>query len=173
MTNPTRVITLIGALIFTLSFLFTACKKKEIQGPKGDPGANGIGGNANITSTNTFVINTGSWISDTVNQCLKVTLSFTALTQDVVDKGAVKVYKETGTTWSELPLTTTDLFMQFGFDIGNLYLNYINIEGGMPGAAPATARFRMVIISEAQKNGYLPLKYEAPIQIGKTKIAFN
>ena len=143
-----------GALICALGILFSACKKEEIPGPKGDPGTPGIGGNSNIVSTNSFVINSAAWISDTVAQCMKVTLSFTALTQDVVDKGGVKVYKQVGTVWSELPLTTTDLFTQYGFDVGNLYLNYINIEGGMPGTPPATERYRLTILSEVQRTAF-------------------
>ncbi|MBL7917849.1 MAG: hypothetical protein JNM96_05600 [Bacteroidia bacterium] len=148
MNTTSRIIKLAVALVVTLGIAFTACKKKEIQGPKGDPGDPGIGGNANITSTNTFVVNSSAWVADSVNECLKVTLNFTELTQNVVDNGAVKVFRQDGTVWSELPITTSDLFTQFGFDVGKLYLNYINIEGGIPGAAPATAKYRMVIQSK-------------------------
>ncbi|MBK7309388.1 MAG: hypothetical protein IPI93_01015 [Sphingobacteriaceae bacterium] len=152
MNKTASVIKLLAALICASGIFFTACKKEEIQGPKGDPGTNGIGGNATIVSTNTFIVNTSSWVADTSAECLKVTISFPSLTQTVVDKGGVKVYRQTGTVWSELPITTTDLFTQFGFDVGNLYLNYINIEGGLPGTPPPTERYRMVIVSEAQKN---------------------
>ncbi len=145
MNTTSRVIKLAVALVVILGIAFTACKKKEIQGPKGDPGDPGIGGNANIVSTSTFVVNSAAWEADSVNESLKVTLNFTELTQNVVDNGSVKVYRQEGTVWSELPITTSDLFTQFGFDVGKLYLNYINIEGGIPGAAPATAKYRMVI----------------------------
>lgn len=143
-----------GVLICAFGILFTACKKEEIQGPKGDPGDPGIGGNANVVSTNTFIVNSSSWVADSAAECLKVTISFPSLTQAVVDKGGVKVYRQTGTVWSELPIATSDLFTQFGFDVGNLYLNYINIEGGIPGSPPPTERYRMVIVSEVQKNAF-------------------
>lgn len=143
-----------GVLMCAFGILFTACKKEEIQGPKGDPGDPGIGGNANVVSTNTFIVNSASWVADSVAECLKVTISFPSLTQAVVDKGGVKVYRQTGTVWSELPIATSDLFTQFGFDVGNLYLNYINIEGGIPGSPPPTERYRMVIVSEVQKNAF-------------------
>lgn len=86
------------------------------------------------------------WQEDTVNDCLKVTLSFATLTKNVVEKGSVKVFRQDGTTWAELPYTTGDLFTQFGFSEGLLYLKYINIEGGIP-TAPAEASYRMVIIT--------------------------
>ena len=126
MKKITTFITLTAAFICAFGILFTSCKKEEIQGPKGDPGANGIGGNANVVSTSTFIVNTSSWVADSAAECYKITLSFPVLTQSVVDKGGVKVYRQTGTVWSELPIATSDLFTQFGFDVGNLYLNYIN-----------------------------------------------
>jgi len=164
----TKVIKLIAALICAFGILFTACKKQEIQGPKGDPGDPGIGGNANIVSTNTFIVNSASWVADSAAEILKVTISFAELTQSVVDKGGVKVYRQTGTVWSELPLTTTDLFTQFGFDVGNLYLNYINIEGGIPNTPPPTGRYRMVILSEVQKTAFPALNHEVNILNART-----
>lgn len=113
-----------GILVLCLSFLiilFNSCKKQEIQGPKGEPGDPGIGGNANITSTNTFVVSSSQWTPDSANFMQTVTLNFTELTQQVIDKGGVKVYKQTGTSWAELPLVNGDLFTQFGFDVGHLY----------------------------------------------------
>jgi hypothetical protein len=143
-----RLITLGAALVCALGILVTACKKQEIPGPKGEAGTNGIGGNANIISTNTFVINYAQWTPDSANYMQTVTLSFPEITQTVVDKGGVKMYKQTGTTWAELPLVFGDLFTQYGFDVGHLYLQYVNIEGGSTPVAPATARYRMVIVTE-------------------------
>lgn len=169
MSKTVSALKVMAALVCACGILFTACKKQEIQGPKGDPGDPGIGGNANIVSTNTFMVNSASWVADTVAECLKVTISFPTLTQDVVEKGGVKVYRQTGTVWSELPITTTDLFTQFGFDVGNLYLNYINIEGGLPGSPPPTERYRMVIISEVQKNAFPYANDGKYVNIEKTR----
>lgn len=152
MNRSAQTLKLIGALLCVFAILFTACKKKEIQGPKGEPGDPGVGGNANITSTNTFVVNTGSWTPDSAASAQKVTLNFSEITQEVVDKGSVKVYMQDGTPWAELPWNLGDLIMQYGFDAGHLYLSYNNIEGGAPPAAPATARFRLVIVSAAERS---------------------
>jgi hypothetical protein len=146
--NRSITIKLLSGLILALFFSFSACKKQEIQGPKGDPGDPGVGGNANITSTNTFVVNQASWVTDTATASQNVTLNFSELTQAVVDQGSVKVYKLNGTIWSELPFDQGDLLTQYGFDVGHLYLSFINIEGSPPPPAPPTARFRLVIISK-------------------------
>jgi hypothetical protein len=143
--------TLINALnvvILALGIVFTACKKQEIQGPKGDPGTPGISGNANITFTSNFFVNQVQWVGDTATGSQKVTINFSQLTQNVVDHGSVKVYKLSGTVWSEVPFDTGDLLTQFGFDVGHLYLSYINIEGSPVPPAPATAQYRLVIISQ-------------------------
>lgn len=133
--------------LVTVCFLFANCKKQEIQGPKGDPGTPGGGGNSDISSSTVFTVTNSQWQKDTANDCLTVSLSFSSLTKHVVENGAVKVFRQDGTVWSELPYTTGDLFTQFGFSEGVLYLKYINIEGGIP-TAPADANYRMVILSQ-------------------------
>jgi hypothetical protein len=146
--NRSRTITLVSSLIIVLFIAFSACKKQEIQGPKGENGTNGVGGNANITSTNTFVVNQAAWVEDIPTGTQNVTLNFPELTQAVVDQGTVKVYKLNGTVWSELPFDQGDILTQYGFDVGHLYLNAINIEGSPPPTAPLTARYRLVIIAK-------------------------
>jgi hypothetical protein len=123
-----------------------SCKKEEIPGPKGEPGTPGGGGNSSISSSNVFTVTSSQWVPDTVAKCLKVTLAFPSITKEVVDNGAVKVFIKDGTAWAELPFTSGDLFTQFGFAEGFLYLKYINIEGQISFSAP-TASYRMVIIS--------------------------
>jgi hypothetical protein len=139
----TKISAIIG---FSLMIIFTSCQKKEIKGPQGDPGTPGGGGNANISSTSTFVVNSSDWKADVPTESYRVSLPFAALTKDVVDKGTVKVYVQKSGLWLELPYDTGDLFMQYGFQEGILTLYYINIEGGFP-AVPTTATYRMVIIS--------------------------
>ena len=133
--------------IFVTCVLFTDCKKKEIQGPKGEPGTPGTGGNSNIISTSVFTVADSQWKADTAADYMFVSLDFPEITQKVADNGAVKVYIQTGTNWTDLPYVKGDLFTQFGFETGRLFLTYINIEGGLPGP-PATANYRMVILSE-------------------------
>jgi hypothetical protein len=129
-----------------LLILLAGCQKKEIQGPKGDPGTPGGGGNASISSTNTFVVKSIEWKTDSLPGVLKVSTAFNELNKDVVEKGTIKVYILKGDSWAELPYDSGDLFMQYGFKEGLLLLYYINIEGGSIGP-PVTSTFRMVIIT--------------------------
>lgn len=145
MKPHTLVSRLALAMLLVATVFFTNCKKEEIKGPQGDPGTPGGGGNSDISSSSVFTVTNGQWQTDTVEDCLKVSLSFSSLTKKVVEQGSVKVYRQDATAWAELPYTTGDLFTQFGFAEGVLYLKYINIEGGIP-TAPADASYRMVIL---------------------------
>lgn len=129
--------------------LLSACKKKEIQGPKGDPGTPGGGGNADLTSSTIFSVTSNQWEADTVADYLKVVMTFTAITKDVVDNGAVRVFIRDGSGWADLPSVKGDLITQFGFEENKLTLKYVNIEGGLP-APPVSTGFRMVIHSKIQ-----------------------
>lgn len=135
---------ILGIILATAS-----CKKEEVKGPKGDQGDPGIGGNANITSTSFFFVNSSMWLADSASMTRKVTLNQPIITQNVIDKGSVKVYRENDSTISELPIVNGDLFTQYGFELGKLHLEYVNIEGAGIPDAPATAKYRLVVISEA------------------------
>ena len=150
MNNKTSSTKLFLSLVTVFFMLISACTKKEIKGPQGDPGTPGAGGNATISSSAVFLITSSLWKVDSASSSLKVSINSALLTKDVVDKGAVKVYLQMGTAWAELPYDSGDLFMQYGFQEGILSLNYINIEGGFP-SAPANANYRMVILSESAR----------------------
>jgi hypothetical protein len=144
-----KVIIMLGLI---LCMIFCACKKKEIQGPKGEPGDPGGGGNALSTSV-LFSVSTTQWKEDTVADCLKVTLDFPQITKEVLSAGSVKVFIQQDASfldpaWTELPFVRGDLFTQFGFDEGHLYLEFVNIEGGITGP-PATNNYRAVILTTA------------------------
>src|SRR5687768_15883550 len=105
MNRSTHVMRLSMLLICALGLLLSACEKKEIQGPKGDPGDRGGGGNSSISSTSVFTVTSSQWAVDSVAECRQATINFSSLTNDVVETGAVKVYVQQGTTWVELPFT--------------------------------------------------------------------
>jgi hypothetical protein len=126
---------------------FTACKKQEIQGPQGDPGTPGGGGNSSISSKKEFTVNSNDWSKDTIEMCWKIVLDMPAITQEVADNGAVKVFVKDKGIWTELPFTSGDLFTQFAFETGKLYLKYINIEGQISFAAPSGS-YRMLTYTQ-------------------------
>jgi hypothetical protein len=126
----------------------TGCKKQEIPGPQGEPGTPGGGGNSSITSSSVVIVENAQWKWDAVSNSQTVTVDAPLITKDVIDKGAVKVYVQKASSWSELPFVNGDLFTQFAFDEGHVHLSYLNIEGGSA-PVPATQNFRIVVLSES------------------------
>jgi hypothetical protein len=82
-------------IIFGIALIsIVGCTK---EGPTGPAGANG---NANVVSStissSNWVFNSPSWSN---------TFTYPAITQDIIDKGAVLVYLKNGQAYSQLPLT--------------------------------------------------------------------
>lgn len=141
-------------VLVVLSSAFTACKKEEIQGPKGDPGTPGGGGNASITSGDVFTIGSANWLPNADSSAWQVVISSTLITQAIVDKGVVKVFQQKGSAWWELPYTEGDLFTQFGFQTGSVTLTFMDIHGGLP-TKPATTNYRIsVFLGSARAASY-------------------
>lgn len=91
------------------SMLFTSCAKDGAIGPKGADGANGTNGtngqdgNANVVGK-TVTVSPNSWIFD--NGDYYTLYYYEAITQEVVDRGAVFIYLEaTNGVWQQLPYT--------------------------------------------------------------------
>lgn len=153
MTKSKSLLYPFAIFICITGFLFSNCNKKEIQGPQGEPGTPGGGGNSNISASETFTVASGDWVTDSALFGRRVTLNYVGITKEVVEKGSLKMFMKMGTTWAELPYTQGDFVTQYGFDEGHIYLEFINIEQvGMP-APPTTTSFRVVILTQSQKPG--------------------
>ncbi|WP_317899679.1 hypothetical protein [Aurantibacillus circumpalustris] len=136
---------------FILSTVFfclilTSCKKEEIPGPKGAPGDPGGGGNATISNSAIFTIATTHWKANADSSAWVYSISSSLVTQDIVDKGVVKAYVLRDESWWELPFTQGDLFTQFGFVVGKVNLEFVDIHGGLP-LRPVTSQYRIVVLS--------------------------
>jgi hypothetical protein len=125
-----------------------SCKKEEIQGPKGEPGTNGTGGNAAMSSSAEFVVAATEWKD--VNNVWQYNYSSSLVTSKVVSGGGVKVYMKVAGTWYELPFAEGDILTQFGFSEGKVALSVADIHGG-PFAQPATASFRIVTFYDSPR----------------------
>lgn len=75
-------------------------------------------------------------------------LVLTDLSEDVVKKGEVKVYKKVGSDWMPLPYGKGYLFTQYSFEAGIVRLKLSHIHGGVPDR-PADEVYRVVIFSPA------------------------
>lgn len=140
-------------LAFIVMLVIFSCSKDPVKGPKGDPGDPGGGGNSGIQSTDIFTISSLQW-QKTVDSSWKYIFNSTLLTQDIVDKGIVKVFVLNGSSWWELPFTEGDLFTQFGFTLGSVDLVFADIHGGLP-ERPVSKSYRMVVISALAREKYV------------------
>lgn len=87
-------------LTLACGLLFTNCAKDGKTGPAGPAGANGTNGNANVVSSS---ITSSSWVYTAPSW--GITFTYPAITQDIIDKGAVLVYLKVGSAYNQLPLT--------------------------------------------------------------------
>ena len=130
-----------------LLLLASACKKQEIKGPQGDPGANGTGGNSSIASSAVFSIDSTAWILNADNTVWEAISNQNIITQAVIDKGAVKVYMQLNNYWWELPYSIADQVTQFSFKVGQINFITHDVEGATP-KRPSTKNYRVVVLSQ-------------------------
>lgn len=133
----------IRTLLFAIPIIilsFSSCKK-DVAGPKGDPGTNG--GNGNLKkSERTFTVQASSWVNNLGFYSTNV--YFPEITNDVISKGEVEVYMQTGTQWWNLPYLVGDIVMHQSIEFETLHLEYSRIHG-VPPSSPGQVTFRVVV----------------------------
>lgn len=157
---------LFSALVaLSMSIVMVSC-----AGEDGEQGPAGPAGNANVNSSN-YTVMMADW---TPGNTLRDTLSVPAITQSVVDNGAVHVYQKRtdSTSWEALPYSyiaflggnPTTLTFQAGYNVGELHLSGINsINANVtPNAVyPGDRDFKVVVIPSASMiEGVDPTDYE-------------
>lgn len=152
--------TLRGIVFCLVLVISSSCKKKEIQGPKGDPGASGTGGNVNISNSSVIQVDFTQWKQFSNPYSWQTTLSSTLITAAVVEKGSVSVFVQDGPGWKELPFILGDLSTQFGFKEGSITLLKTNIHGSLPDQ-PVTENYRLVVLSQSARPARLNEKPKA------------
>lgn len=151
-------------LMISLSLL--SCQKEAVQGPQGDPGTPGGGGNADISASQVFTVVTTQWQTSIDSSYWKFTIASELITQSVVDKGVLKVFVQRGDFWWELPYTEGDLFTQCGFEVGLANLFFTDIHGGLPDR-PETAAYRVVAISAIARAAHPEVDWSNYSEISK------
>jgi len=133
----------IKTLLFAIPFLLlslVACKK-DVAGPKGDPGKDGGKGNLK-KSERTFTVQSASWVNNSGFYSSNV--YFPEITNDVISKGEVEVYMKVGTQWWSLPYLVGDIVMHQSIEFETLHLEYSRIHG-VPPSSPGAVTFRVVV----------------------------
>jgi hypothetical protein len=111
---------------------------------KGDQGADGNDGNANVFGTNDITVNGGDWVAD--GTFFRADLTSPDITQAIVDKGIVMVYEKAGSYWNALPYTWGITSVSFDFGLNSVGVYYESNDGNQT-ANPGTRIFRIVSIS--------------------------
>ena len=75
------------------------CKKGD-TGPAGKDGKNGTNGNANVVSSS---VTSSSWTYTAPSW--QISFTYSPITQDIIDRGAVLVYIKAGSAYNQLPVT--------------------------------------------------------------------
>ena len=131
--------------------MFTSCKKGD-TGPAGPAGTNGTNGVANIQTSSVTSTN-GSWSYDATEDSYNATISYPAITQEVVDRGTVQVYigNSSGTSWAALPFAYFDLQYSYEYRIGQVLISVV-LNNSSALANPGAQVFKIVVIPPASKS---------------------
>ena len=143
----------IGIIAATL--LFTGCAKDGATGPKGPAGATGTPGTNGTANISTTTLNVTSWIWNATLFESTATFTVTALTQNVIDKGAIMVYWTPAGMSEPLPYThvlspSLSKIVNFSFDVNAIVISQSNSDESNPNPLPTT--YRLVVIPPAMKK---------------------
>lgn len=138
--------------VFSALLLLAACAKDDDSNfqPKGNYG------NSNISATTTTVTST-QWTF--TNNAYEHTITDSAITQSVVDKGAVMVYVSTnGNDYISLPFSYQGLEFGFLHRVGAVIISVTVNSGGL--APPNNCQFKVVVLQPAGKASNPDIHWE-------------
>ena len=146
------------AVVLLTTIMTISCSKDGATGPSGATGANGINGtngNANVVGSLPFSTASTNWSSASGGALWTANLTGqTAITQSVVDKGIVSVFRKytSGgvTEWSPLPDTNTNINISFNYGVGYITF-YVQSTNAVVISNPGIITFRYVIITPSNK----------------------
>lgn len=157
-------------IIVALTTFMGSCTK---EGAKGETGASGVNGNANVKST-TFTVFASDWQTATGSfPPLFVNRTEPLITADIANSGAVMLYMQStsSTQWQALPYTfptsSSSTMYRFWHSENTLQIN-IYEESGTPTAATRT--FKMVVMSSSARLANPNIDYTDYEQV---KATFN
>jgi hypothetical protein len=151
-------------IIFGITLIsIVGCTK---EGPIGPAGADG---NANVVSS---TISSSNWVYNSPSW--SITFSYPAITQNIIDKGAVLVYLKNGQAYTQLPLTiyssaTFSSSLEVNSFVGGVKVFWTDSDLTQP-SNPGNREFKVVVIAASglAQNPNLDFKnYEA------VKLAYN
>lgn len=133
-------------MILSMIALFSNCKKAEM-GPKGEAGAAGANGNANVKSK---TYNNLTWTY--VNPQMVTSINIPEITQDIVDNGSVIVAMETSSgKFAPLPIsiyyTGYQALVDYEYFNGGIKIYITNTQLLEPANPSNTLKFKVTIMA--------------------------
>jgi hypothetical protein len=147
-----------SAVVLLTAIMTISCSKDGATGPAGATGAagtNGINGNANVLGSTPFSTVSTNWTSLNSGTLWTANLTgATSITQNVVDKGIVSVFRKytaNGVTeWSPLPDTNANVNISFNYGLG--YITFYTQSTDFAAIPnPGAITFRYVVITPSNK----------------------
>jgi hypothetical protein len=155
--NAFKTLTVVTGLILVLSLTFTSCKKGD-TGPAGTNGTNGTNGKdgkdgvANI-QTGTVTTNNATWVLDNSDNSYNAVLTYTAITQSVIDRGTIQAFIGDGSSkvWIALPFSYGTVQYNYFYEVGKVTIS-ITLSNGTVPTNPGGQQFKIVVIPPASKS---------------------
>lgn len=168
-TTAGKTAKMFGMFALACGLLFTNCAKDGKTGPAGPAGTNGTNGNANVVSSS---LTSSAWTY--VAPSWEMTFTYPAITQDILDKGAVLVYVQQSSNYYQLPYTfypassysRTYTFVHY---LGGLKVFVTDSDLTQP-SNPGSLTFKVVAIAASGKMANPNLNYD---DYNAVKKAFN
>jgi len=156
------ITSVIAGLALTLGLTLTSCKK----GDTGPAGKDGKDGNANVVSSS---ITSSNW--SYVGNSWEITFTYPAITQDIVDRGAVLVYLQVSGGYNQLPLTlypssSYSRTYEVAYSTGIVKIFCTDSDLTQP-TNPGSQKFKIVVISASQRNANPNVNYDDYTEVKK------
>ena len=134
--------------ILSIAMMVFGCSKD------GATGATGATGNANVVGTNSITTTSSSWTSSSGGSLWQASFSAAGITQSVVDRGVISVFKsDSAGSWTALPYTFGYESWTYYFGVGFVGINRTNTTLSSI-ANPASQTFRVVIVSPSSRMAH-------------------
>lgn len=146
------------AVLLVITLFAISCSKDGVAGAPGTPGVNGtngINGNANVVGLSPFATTSSNWASSFGGAVWTANLtSASSITQSIVDKGIVNVFRYYTSNgigqWSPLPDTNTNINISYSYGLGYITF-YAQSTNGVAIPNPGIITFRYVVITPTNK----------------------
>ncbi len=168
-TTAGKTAKMLSMFALACGLLFTNCAKDGKTGPAGPQGPAGANGNANVVSS---TITSSNWAYTAPSW--KISFTYPAITQDIIDKGAVLVYIKVGSAYNQLPLTiypssTYSRTYEVSTYLGGVDIFCTDSDLTQP-TNPGSQNFKVVVIAASGKMANPNLNYD---DYNAVKKAFN